>query len=173
VIQFRVREITHMPAPRVFWLSASVAFLVIAASVAYFLLFTLPMTQRHRDELNNELAAKQAREKQAIECAEQARRTAEDVGKHSTGFGPPPTVTGSSNHYNQKLGKCILDVQSVDKNSTAEFVLDAYEQSSILWCMTHWPSKQTEPMRRTCMDSQNKPIDPADADKQIDALLKE
>ena len=120
-----------MPAPRVFWLSASVAFLVIAASVAYFLLFALPATQRHRDELNSEFAAKEAKEKQAIECAEQARRTAQDFGKYTTGFGPPPAVSGSSNHYNRKLDKCIVDVQTVEKIGTAEFVLDAYEQSTI------------------------------------------
>jgi len=162
-----------MPAPRLFWLSASVALLVVAASVVYFLLFALPAKQRYRDKLNEEVAAKQAREKQAIECAEQARRTTQDFGKYATGFGPPPSVSGSSNHYNQKLGKCIVDVQTVDKNGIGEFVLDAYEQSDILWCNTRFTPKQTTPMQRVCMDHQNKRIDPAEADKQIDALLKE
>lgn len=162
-----------MPAPRVFWLSASVALLVIAASVSYSLLVTLPAVQRHRDELSADLATKQARDKQITDCAEQARRTAEDFGKHNTGFGPPPTVTGESNHYNHKLGKCVVGVQTVDKNSTGEFVLDAYEQSSIIWCTTWWPTKATEFMHRTCMDSQNKSVDPTEADKQIDALMRE
>ena len=162
-----------MPPPRVFWLSASVALLAIAGSVSYLLLVVTPATQRHRDELTLELAAKQAADKRTIDCAEQARRTADDIGRYSSGFGPPPTVTGSSNHYNLKLGKCIVDVQTVDKNSTTEFVLDAYEQSNILWCMTRFAPKESSPMQRTCMDSQNQRIDPAEADKRIDVLLRE
>ena len=162
-----------MPASRVFWLSASVALLVIAASVSYSLLVALPATQRHKDELNAELAAKQARDKHAIDCAEQARRAGEDMGKYSNAFGPPPKVSGTSNHYNHKLDKCIVDVQTFDKNGSAEFVLDAYEQSTILWCMTSFTPKETSGMRRTCMDSQNKSINPTEADKQIDALMRE
>jgi hypothetical protein len=94
-------------------------------------------------------------------------------GKYSSGFGPAPAVSGESNHYNRKLGKCIVDVQTFDKNSTAEFVLDAYEQSNIVWCMTRFTPKETPPMQRTCMDSQTHRIDPSEADKQIDALLHE
>lgn len=126
---------------------------------------------RRRDKLNDELAAKQARDKQVLDCAEQARRTTQDFGKYATGFGPPPSVTGSSNHYNQKLGKCIVDVQTVDKSGTAEFALDSYEQSDILFCTIHFGSKQT-PMQRTCMDHQNNQPDSSEADKRIDALLK-
>lgn len=162
-----------LSVPRFFWIAASVALLGITASVCYFLLVGLPARQKHRDELSSELATKQAGEKQAIDCAEQARRTADDIGRHSTGFGPPPGVTGSTNHYNRNLGKCIVDVQTADKNSTAEFVLDAYEQANMLWCMTRFTPKESPRMRRTCMDSQNKPIDPAEADKQIDALLRD
>jgi hypothetical protein len=162
-----------MSAPRIFWLSATVSLLALAASISYFLLAVLPAAQRHRDELSSELASKQAREKQAIECAEQGRRTAQDMGKYPSGFGPPPTVSGESNHYNRKLSKCIVDVQTADKNGTAEFLLDAYEQSSIMWCMTSFTPKKTPPMQRTCMDSQNKRIEPSEADKQIDALLRD
>ena len=54
------------------------------------------------------------------------------MGKYSSGFGPPPNITGVSNHHNRKLNKCIVDVQTVDKNGTVEFVNDAYEQSNIL-----------------------------------------
>jgi hypothetical protein len=161
-----------MSAPRVFWLSASAALLAIAGSVSYFLLVALPATQKHRDEQSAQLATTQARDKQVLDCAEQARRAAQDMGKYSTGFGPPPAVTGSINHYNRKLGKCIVDVHTVDKNSTAEFVLDAYEQSDIVWCLTRFTPKALPPMQRTCM-AQNKRIDPSDADKQIEALLHE
>ncbi len=162
-----------MSVPRFFWLSATISVLAIAISVSCFLLVLLPAAQRHRDEQNAEIAAKQAGDKQVIECAEQARHAAEDMGKYSTGFGPQPAVSGSSNHYNHKLGKCIVNVQTVDKNSTAEFLLDAYEQSNIVWCMTRFVPKGTPPMQRTCMDSQNKLIEPTEADKQIDALLHE
>jgi hypothetical protein len=94
-----------MSAPRVFWLSASVALLAIAVSVSYSLLVVRPATERHRDEVSAQLATKQASNKQAIDCAEQARHATEDMGKHSSGFGPPPAISGSSNHYNRKLGK--------------------------------------------------------------------
>jgi len=162
-----------MNVPRVFWLSASVALLVIAVSASYFLLVVLPASERHRDELTAEVARKQAGEKQALDCAEQARRAGQDMGKYSSGFGPPSNISGVSNHYNHKLSKCIVDVQTVDKNSLAEFVMDAYEQSSILWCTTRFVPKGAPPMQRTCMDSKNNRIDPSAADKQIDALMRE
>jgi hypothetical protein len=162
-----------MNVPRVFWLSASVALLVIAVSASYFLLVVLPASERHRDELTAEVARKQAGEKQALDCAEQARRAGQDMGKYSSGFGPPSNISGVSNHYNIKLSKCIVDVQTVDKNSLAEFVMDAYEQSSILWCTTRFVPKGAPPMQRTCMDSKNNRIDPSEADKQIDALMRE
>jgi hypothetical protein len=164
-----------MPASRIFWLSASVSILAVSASACYFFLIVLPASQRHRDELSSELANKQAAERLRTECAEQGRRTAEDLGKYSSGSGVglPATFTGESNHYNRKLGKCIVDVQTVDKNGTTEFLLDAYEQSNIMWCSTRYLPKQAPSMQRICMDTQNKRIDPADADKQIDSLLRE
>jgi hypothetical protein len=167
-----------MSAPRFFWLSATISLLAIAVSVCYFFLVVLPATQQHRDELSAEVSNKQARNKQVIECAEQARRATEEMGKYSSGFGPPPfgpppTVSGSSNHYNRKLGNCIVDVQTADRNSTTEFVLDAYQQSNIVTCVTLFVPKGTPPMNRTCVDSQGKRIDPSEADKQIDALMRE
>lgn len=161
-----------MVVPRFFWFSASVTLLVIAASAAYFLLAALPAAQRHRDELSAEIARKQADDKQIMDCAEQSRRTGDDMARHS-GFGPPPNISGVSNHYNHKLSKCIADVQTVDKNDTAEFVMDAYEQSSILWCMTSFVPKGAPPLQRTCMDDQDHAIDPTEADKRIDALMHE
>jgi len=162
-----------MSASRIFWFSASVALLVIAISAAYFLFVTLPAAERHRDDLTAEIARKQAIDKQVMDCAEQARHTGEDMGKYSSGFGPPSNVSGVSNHYNRKLSKCIADVQTVDKNGTVEFVMDAYEQSSILWCSTRFVPKAATPMQRVCMDSKNNRIDPTEADKQIDALMRE
>jgi len=158
--------------PRVFWLSASVALLLVAVSASYFLLVILPTAQRHRDELAAEAASRQAQEKRTIDCAEQSRRTGEDFGKYSA-FWPPSHVSGVSNHYNQKLSKCVVDVQTVDKGGTAEFVMNAYEQSNILWCSTRILPKAASPMQRICMDSQNKRIDSTEADKQIDALMRE
>lgn len=159
-----------MPAPRVFWLSASVALLAIAASVSYSLLVALPATQRRRDELNAESAAKQAKEKQATDCAEQARRVGEDMGKYSSVFSPASKVAGTSNHYNRKLGKCIVDVQTVDKNSTSETLLDAYEQSTVILCIT---TLTTRAASRTCLDAKGKRLDPAEADKQIESLMRD
>jgi hypothetical protein len=161
-----------MAVPRFFWLFASVALLIVAASVSYFMLVILPTAQRHRDDLAAEIASKQAKDRQAIDCAEQARRTGEDMGRYSSGFGPPSHISGVSNHYNRKLSKCIVDVQTVDKGGTAEFVLDAYEQSSILWCSTRFTPKAASAMQRICMDPQNKRVDPTEADKQIDALMR-
>ena len=117
--------------------------------------------------------SKQAKEKQVIDCAEQSRRTGEDFGKYSSGYGAPSHITGVSNHYNRKLNKCIVDVQTADSGGTAEFVMDAYEQSSILWCMIRFAPKAATPMQRTCMGSKNNFIDPDEADKQIDALMRE
>jgi hypothetical protein len=163
-----------MPAPRIFWMSASVALLIVGASASYFLLVILPAGQKRRDELTAEISTRQAGEKQTLDSAEQARRAGQDMGKYSTGFGPPSHITGVSNHYNHKLNKCIVDVQTAGKNGTAEFVMDAYEQSNILWCMTQFVTQgPSKGMHRTCMGSKNDIIDPTEADKQIDALLRE
>lgn len=161
-----------MSVPRILWFSASAALVVIAVSASYFLLVVLPAAERRRDELTTEIARKQAGDKQTMDCAGQARRAGEDMGKYSSGFGPS-NISGVSNHYNRKLSKCIVDVQTVDRNGTAEFVMDAYEQSSILWCTIRFAPKGASPMQRTCMDSQNNRIDPKEADKQIDALMRE
>ena len=160
-----------MAVPRVFWVSASVALVLLAVSGSYYLLAILPANERHRNELAAEVARRQANDKQLIDCAEQARLAGKDMSKYSSGFGPPSNVSGVSNHYNHRLGKCIVDVQTVDKNGTAEFVMDAYEQSSILWCMTRFGPRSSSPLQRTCMDSTNNRVDPTEADRQIDALL--
>ena len=162
-----------MNVPRIFWLSASAALLIVAVSAAYLLLVALPRAEHSRDELAAEIAKKQVSDKWVTDCSEQSRRAGEDMGKYSSGFGTPSSVSGVSNHYNRKLSKCIADVQTVDKNGTAEFVMDAFEQSTILWCSTRFPSKATSPYQRVCMDSKNNRIEPSEADKQIDALLSQ
>lgn len=73
---------------------------------------------------------------------------------------------GSATTYNRKLDKCVVDVQTTDKNGTVEFVMDGYEQSSILWCSTRYPTKVVPDFQRVCMDSNNKRMDPKEADKQ-------
>ena len=161
-----------MAAPRVFWFSASVAALVVAASASYYLLVILPSAQRRREDRAAEIASKEAKDKQAADCAEQARRTGQDMGKYST-FGPPLNVSGVTNHYNRKLSKCIADVETVNKDGTSEMVLDAYEQSSIFLCTITFVPKAVPPTRRMCLDSQGKSIDPDEAEKQIDALMRE
>lgn len=160
-----------MPVPRFFWFSASAALLLIAASAAYFFLAVIPAAERHRDDQAADLARKQASDKQIADCAEQARRAGEDMGKYSSsGFGLPSHITGVSNHYNRKLSKCIVDVETLDKNGTVEYVMDAYEESNILWCSTRIGSKN---IQRFCMDSNKNRIDSTEADKQIDDLMRE
>jgi hypothetical protein len=158
-----------MTTPRIFWLSASLAVVLVGLSAAYYLLVSLPAAQRHKDELAAEIANHQASEKQIADCAEQARRAGQDMGKYASGIGPPSTVSGVINHYNRKLSKCIADVQTVDKGGTGEIVMDAYEQSSIFLCTTRF----TPALRRMCLDAENKQIDPTEADKRIEALLHE
>ena len=120
-----------------------------------------------------ELSRKQASDKQVRDCAEQARRAGEDYSRYSSGLGPSH-ISGISNHYNHKLNKCIVDVQTADANGRTEFVMDAYEQqSSILWCITTFVPTSASPMQRTCMDSKNNRVDPTEADTQIDALMRD
>lgn len=158
-----------LSAPRVLWFSASAAVLIVALSAAYFLFVTLPAAQRHRDDLAAEIARKQVSDKQVMDCAEQSRRAGEDMGKYSSVFGLPSHVSGVINHYNRKLSKCIVDVETVDKNGTVEYVMDAYQQSSILWCNIRFTPK----MGRVCMDAKSNRIDPTDADKQLDDPMRE
>jgi len=127
----------------------------------------MPAAQLHRDELAAEAAKQRAGEKQISDCAEQARLAGEDMGRHSSVLGPPSRVAGVSNHYNRKLSKCIVDVQTAQTDGVTETLMDAYEQSYLLYCFT------TTKLGR-CVDAlSNTSIDPAEADKRIDALLRE
>lgn len=137
---------------------------MIAASASYYFLVVLPAAQKQR----NQLAAEEAHKKRVAECAEQARRAAHDMGNYSP-FGVRSSVSGVSNHYNEKLGKCIADIETTDKGGLVEYVMDAYEQSNILWCSTRFAPS----VKRICMDAHRKEIDPTEADKQIDTLMRE
>jgi hypothetical protein len=134
-------------------------------SASYFLVFVLPAAQRRRDDL----AAEATRERQTVECAEQARRAGHDMDKYQ-GIGPPFNVSSVSNHYNRRLRKCIVDVGVTDKDGFAEFVMDAYEQSRMVVCRTQ---VNAFPTQNSCEDSQGNNIDPDEAQKQIDALMRE
>ena len=160
-----------MTVPRVFWVTISLALLLVALSAAHFFLVSLPAAQRRRDELAADNAKQQLTARQIADCAEQSRRAGADFSRYSSGaaFGLRESIAGVSNHFNRKLGKCIVDVQTVDKNGTSEYVMDAYEESSLLWCS----NRLTPKLQRTCMDSHNIQINPGEADRQIDALLRE
>ena len=86
----------RVPVPRFFCLSESAAVLIIAASTSYCLLVVTPAGQRHRDGLAAEAAKQLANEKQIADCAEQARRAGQDMGKYFSGVGPPSNVSGVS-----------------------------------------------------------------------------
>jgi hypothetical protein len=159
-----------VPIPRLFWVSASVAILLVASSIAYFFLAVMPAVQRHRDEQAAEIAKRQADKKQIADCADQARRAVEDFGKYSSvGIGLPSSIISVTNHYNHELGKCLVDVETLDKNGTVEYLMDAYELSTVLWCSNRAAPK----VQRVCMDSKHNTVEPADADKQMDALLRQ
>jgi hypothetical protein len=159
-----------MNVPRVFWYSASGAILIVALSACYFFLVALPAGQRYRNDVSADIAKKEADYKQARDCAEQANRAAEDTGKYLTVLTPEARVSGVTNHYNRKLSKCLADIETVGKNGTTEMVIDAYEQSSILWCSTTFVSKAASTL---CMDAQRNRIEPTEATKQMDALMRE
>jgi hypothetical protein len=159
-----------MNVPRVFWLCSSIAVLIVALSACYFFLVALPAAQRHRDDMSAEIAKNETDYRRAGDCAEQARRAAEDMSRYSAVLTPESRVSSVTNHYNTRLGRCLADIETVDKNGTTEMVIDAYEQSSLSWCSTTFVSKANSTL---CMDAQRNRIEPAEANKQMDALMRE
>ena len=75
-----------MTPPRTLWTSASLSLLIVALSASYYFLHVLPAAERQRNEVALEEARQQARDKQMKDCAEEARRTGQDMGKLFLGF---------------------------------------------------------------------------------------
>jgi hypothetical protein len=92
------------------------------------------------------------------------------MSRYSAVLTPESRVSSVTNHYNTRLGRCLADIETVDKNGTTEMVIDAYEQSSLSWCSTTFVSKANSTL---CMDAQRNRIEPAEANKQMDALMRE
>ena len=156
-----------MAIPRLFWTSLSISILIAAASVAYFLLVYTPLRDARRDQAAAESARHAADRARVLGCASQAEVSASKLGREMSGLGE--RIVGSTNHFNSRLERCFVEIQTVFPGGGLGFsVVDAYENSVALSC---WTTPRTKGIwDRTCIDN-GKKIDAEKADAREEDLM--
>lgn len=160
--------------PLLFWAPLSVSILIIAASVGYFLLVYIPRRDANRERLAAESAQRDAETKASVGCANEVARAVSRVIKEDRNLGWPSarTIIGTSNHYNRRLQKCLVEIDRWEPDGGWSFtIFDAFENSDLLTCFIH-PSRHGEEPE-LCLDSDNQHLDPDKADAQHKALMSE
>jgi hypothetical protein len=132
----------------IFWVSSTVAFVGVAVSVVYFVLIYIP----NRDRLQAQAAAETARATRfsqlEVECANRAKAATQQHMLEQHGI---TELIGFSNHYNRRLQKCVVEVDTAGNGSYASVAgrdfVDAYENVTLLNCvnvMPHDPKLKNE-----------------------------
>lgn len=109
------------------WFRVGIIFLVflVAFSVVYYFVFFLPKIKNQEVLSKNQLI-----------CSQLEEKVKNNYDKDYEHLGI--TYLSSSNHYNKKLQKCIVDI-SYDWNSsepayTEEYVVDVVENQRLMQC---------------------------------------
>jgi hypothetical protein len=162
-----------MGVPRLFWFSLSLTLLIIAGSVSYFVLVYIPRRDANRDRVAAESVIRDAERRTDLGCANQAEQASNRLMREMrSDFGPNADhVVGLGNHYNRRLRKCLVEIQTLTPEGGGGFIiLDAYENWSLLSCTTLLRPKET--WQRFCLNPDGN-LDPEKADVQEKALTSE
>jgi hypothetical protein len=158
--------------PAIFWFSLSLALLAVALSAAYFLLVYFPQRNAARDRALAESLRRETESKAVLDCANQAARALkkfiEEGRMASRVLGQPLLAIGSTNHYNRRLSRCFVDIETADENMLSGFtVLDAYEGAEMLWCIGKIGGQTA------CHDADQNSIDESQARAREKSLMTE
>ena len=154
-----------------FWIVSATAALSIAGSIVYFLLVYIPA----RDRTEAEAKVQAVRTQSERECSTQAQHATEIWTRQwRINGGVRDSISGGSNHYNRKLQKCFVEIDSAGTGNTTvlgTYLVDAYEVMAVLSCTTMLP--RSGESRRDCLDADSKKLEPEEADKRRKALMSE
>ena len=126
-----------------------------------------PELERQRLELERAKLEQSNKEK----CTAQAEKTIEHTKDEWRQVGLlKGAVLSSVNHYNKKLGKCVVEIDSIDSGgSTTRTLLDAYENTTLIFCIDI--AYQDGTRHENCKKS-DKTIAPSDAHRSISSYLE-
>lgn len=150
-------------------LLAVAALIVMAGSIAYFLLGYVPA----RDRASAEVSRLERESRMERDCAEQAKRAVAEFATLHRRIGTfPDGMFPGSNHFNRHLNKCLVAVSASDERSNTEYLLDAYEGAVVLSCMSVGVSTDA-PRRQICSGENSPSISAAEFEKRSKALMSE
>jgi hypothetical protein len=167
-----------MAPKNLFWFSSTVACVGTAVSAIYFMLVYIPS----RDRLQAQTAAENARiirfSQLETECANRARPAAQEFMLEQRAItGRGFEFQGFSNHYNRKLQKCIVEVDTLSSGphgySSGRYFVDAYENTILMSCNAFTPHDPKSKSEFHCEDADLVRIPPEQEDKRLKALMTE
>lgn len=111
-----------------FKISATVIMFVVALSVAYYFVIFLPKNKLAEILSENQSACSEISDKTLLEY----KKNTLEIGGKISGF------ESTSNHYNTKLKKCIVEISDSSSvgNTLMNYitVMDGVENKNLLWC---------------------------------------
>ena len=160
----------HHSAIQFFWISLSLSLLAVAMSTVYFLLVYVPKRDAARDQLSIESRRQEAETRATLDCANQAARAVsrfvQEDRMSSRVFGIHQNVTGTTNHFNRRLSKCFVQIETMNPPDLSGFsIVDAYENTEVLDCLTKI-GRDTR-----CWSADENSVDPKEADARKESLM--
>jgi len=134
-----------------------------------------------RDRLQAETAAESARANRIAqfetECANRAKSSAQEVLLEQKVTDRSAALMGFSNHYNRRLQKCVVEVDTASSGPYAfisdRYFVDAYENAILMTCRTVTPRDQKSESKFQCHDAEFVTIPPDQEDKRLKAIMSE
>jgi hypothetical protein len=156
--------------------AASISLLIIAGSVAYFLLVYVP----NRDRAESRMRAQ--REAQALQlqledrCAAQAKQATQTFIADRRSLGGRDEMFEDANHFNVDLKKCFVEISSTRINSkggvnTWIYLVNAYEGTTVLQCFSAVIPNQ--PDNEYCVDNNGNHVDFSDGEKRLKGYMSQ
>lgn len=166
-----------MNPKHIFWLSSSVAALGVGAAVMYFFMVYIP----NRDLLQTKVAAENARATRLsqldADCANRAKPATQQFLLEQRLLDSSVAFMGYSNHYNRRLEKCVVEVDTTSNGSYASsysrYFVDAIENAILMSCATLHPHDRKSDSNFQCHDAYLVTIPPDQEDKRLKAIMTE
>jgi hypothetical protein len=149
----------------------------VAASAIYFMLVYIP----NRDRMQSERAAETARairlSQLDSECGNRAKPAAQQFILEQRIIDSHVILMGFSNHYNRRLQKCIVEIDTLLTGSHADasgrYFVDAYENTGLMNCTTITAIDHKSESQFECHDADLKRIPADQEDARVKALMGE
>lgn len=166
-----------MTPKNVFWLSSAAACALLAASAVYFLLVYVPKRDRLQAQTAEDSERSLRLAQLETECANRARPAAQQILAEQRAIDAGVVLMGFSNHYNRRMQKCVVEVDTTSSGSYAttssRYFFDAYENALLLSCTTVMPHDRRISSEFHCEDADLARIPPDQEGKRLKAIMSE